>query len=130
MDKLDIKEGKLTPKIYFDPEKNLFEISGTSLPENVHEFYKPVMAWLNEYDAQAEKMNKSLHVSVTFAYYNSSSLRYISDIFAKISKLTKKGFQIKIDWHYEKEDDLLKEAGQDLSELIGIPFNFIIYLTG
>lgn len=126
MNKLDIKEGKLTPKIILDPVSNTFEFSGSSLPENVHDFYKPILNWLDDYELHLEKMNKHLHVSVNFAYYNSSSLKYITEIFKKISAINKKGIKTIIDWHYEKEDDLLKEAGQDLSQQVGLKFNFIV----
>lgn len=125
MEKLDIKAGKLTPQVNFDHENNVFSISGSSLPENVHEFYKPILKWLDEYKSQLDSVKKTLHVVIKFAYYNSSSMRYISDIFAKIGQIHKKGIETKIDWYYEKEDELLKEAGQDLSELIGIKFNYI-----
>jgi hypothetical protein len=126
MNKLDIKEGKLTPKICFDAESNIFEISGSSLPENVHEFYKPVMNWIKEYELHVFQVNKPLHVAVNFAYYNSSSFKYIVEIFSVIARMNKKGLETNIEWHYEKEDDILKEAGQDISELTGLKFNFII----
>ena len=125
MKKLDIKAGKLTPRVICDPDENLFSISGSSLPENVHEFYKPIIQWLEDFEAEAEKKSKPLKVSMKFAYYNSSSMKYIHDIFAKIGRINKKGVETNIEWHYDKDDDLLKEAGQDLADLVGIKFNFI-----
>lgn len=125
MKRIDIKAGKLTPQITYDPDENLFSVSGSSLPENVHDFYKPIMQWIEEYEAGASNIKKPFKVSMKFAYYNSSSMKYIHDIFAGIAKINKKGVETIIDWHYEKDDELLKEAGQDLAELVGIKFNFI-----
>lgn len=125
MKRIDIKAGKLTPKVTLDPDENIFSISGSSLPENVHEFYKPILQWLDEYEANTDKILKPFKVSMKFAYYNSSSMKYIHEIFTRIAKINKKGVKTVIDWHYEKDDDLLREAGQDLADLVGIKFNFI-----
>ena len=126
MEKLEIKASKHTPMILYEPEKNTFSITGSSLPENVHDFYRPVLLWLDEYENNVKHIKKPLTIMVKFAYYNSGSMRYIAEIFAKISKISKKGIKTTVNWHYEKEDELLKEAGQDLAELVGLDFNFII----
>ena len=126
MEKLDIKPGKHTPKILYDPKENTLAISGSSLPENVHDFYKPVIQWLNEYENNIDSINIPLKITVKFAYYNSGSMRYIAEIFIKIAKISKKGMKTFVNWYYDKEDELLKEAGEDLAELVGLDFNFII----
>ncbi len=126
MEKLDIKAGKLTPQVVFDPVENHFSISGSSLPENVHDFYKPIMKWLDEYEANLDKVDKPLNVFIKFAYYNSGSMRYIADFFSKIAKISNKGIKTNVDWYYDKDDELLKEAGLDLSELVGLKFNLIV----
>ena len=125
MENLDIEEGKLTPKVLFDPTDNLFSLSGSSLPENVHEFYQPIMKYLDEYEAQLDDLDKPLKIVIHFAYYNSGSMRYIADIFSRFARFEKKGLEINVDWYYDKEDELLKEAGQDLAELVGLKFNIL-----
>jgi len=126
MEKLDIKPGKHTPEIVYDPDENTLAISGSSLPENVHDFYKPIIQWLNDYENNLDSIKKPLKISVRFAYYNSGSMRYIAEIFIKIANISKKGLKTLVNWYYEKEDELLKEAGEDLAELVGLDFNFII----
>ncbi len=125
MKRIDIKPGKLTPGISYEPDNNTFSISGSSLPENVHEFYKPILKWFDEYAADAEKIAKPLKIFVKLAYYNSSSMRYIHEIFARIARINQKGIETSIEWHYEKDDDILREAGKDLEEIVGLKFNFI-----
>ncbi len=49
MDSLNIEPTEFTPKINFDPDNNLFEISGFSRPENVIGFYRPILKWLDEF---------------------------------------------------------------------------------
>ena len=125
MKRIEIKSGKLTPSISYNPDNNTFSISGSSLPENVHEFYKPILQWFDEYEVSTDTIAKPLKISIKLAYYNSSSMRYIHDIFAKIAKIHQKDIETSIDWHYEKDDDILREAGQDLAEIVGMKFNFI-----
>lgn len=125
MKKLDIKPGKLTPGISYNSDNNTLNIFGSSLPENVHEFFKPVLLWLDEYEDSVDKIDKPFKIIVKLAYYNSSSMRYIHDIFSRIVKISEKGINTSIDWYYEKDDDLLREAGQDLAEIVGIKFNII-----
>ena len=126
MEKLEIIAGKHTPMVWFDPKENIFSISGSSLPENVHDFYRPILSWLDEYENNISSFKKPLKITVKFAYYNSGSMRYIAEIFKKISKINQKGMETIVDWYYEKEDELLKEAGEDLAELAGLDFNFIV----
>ncbi len=126
MEILNIKASKHTPEIRYDQEENTLIFSGSSLPENVHDFYKPVISWLDEYENNIENINVPLKVSVKFAYYNSGSMRYISDIFTKIARFGKKGITPIVSWYYEKEDELLREAGEDLADITGLDFEFIV----
>ena len=96
------------------------------MPENVHEFYKPVIKWLDEYEKDIENITTPLKINVKFAYYNSGSMRYISDIFLKISNISKKGIETVVNWYYDKEDELLREAGEDLADVTGLNFEFIV----
>jgi len=48
MESLKIEATDKTPRIILDPYNDIFEISGNSRPENVSEFYFPVINWLNE----------------------------------------------------------------------------------
>jgi hypothetical protein len=126
MEKLEIIAGKHTPMVWFNLKENTFSISGSSLPENVHDFYRPILQWLDEYEKNIKAFKKPLKITVKFAYYNSGSMRYIAEIFKKMAIINKKGMETIVNWYYEKEDELLREAGEDLAELAGLDFNFII----
>ena len=39
----------LKPGIILDANSGLFEISGKACPENVVEFFKPILEWLDNY---------------------------------------------------------------------------------
>ena len=49
MEKLRIEPSDDTPFVIMDKYQQRFEISGKSMPEDVVEFYIPVLTWLRNY---------------------------------------------------------------------------------
>ena len=41
-------------------------------------------------------------------------------------RLKDMGYTINIDWYYEDGDDQMHDDGEELSEAIDIPFNFLV----
>jgi hypothetical protein len=117
MDSLDIKGTEDTPKIIFDKSASLFEISGRSLPEDAAGFFKPVLAWLDAYKASP---NPVTEMSIKLEYFNTASSKLILDILSKVESI--KG--AKILWFYFDDDEDMKEAGEEFSELVEVPFEF------
>ena len=39
-----------TPGVSFNPDSRVFEFEGVSRPENVSEFYKPVIEWMTDFN--------------------------------------------------------------------------------
>lgn len=112
-----------TPYIFFDPDKGEFTIKGMSCSENAGEFYKPVLDWLDKY-IENPSPNGTL-ITVNLEYFNTSSAKCLMDVFEKIARLNKKGYQIKINWYYEEDDEDMYMAIEDFSEVIDLPFNMI-----
>ena len=52
METLRIEQTDDCPLVILDPVDNQFEISGKSLPEDVLDFYQPVLDWLKEVSAR------------------------------------------------------------------------------
>ena len=113
-----------TPKIKLDKENSIIEMSGRSLPENVKEFYNPVINWLEEY---IKAPNDKTKIVLNFEYFNTASSKMIMDILEKVKKIQEQGKEIDVDWYYIEEDDDMLEAGEDYSEITDVPFNFISY---
>ncbi len=124
MDTLELKISGTddTPEVLFNPESNEFVISGRSLPEDVTSFYKPVFDWL-------ENASSSLKPQTVFRfkleYFNTASSKIILDILMKLEELAASG--IVVEWHYNKADDDMLEAGEEYKDLVEIPFSFIAY---
>lgn len=61
-----IKEStRSEPKVLLDKENNTFEMLGKSLPENVNDFYNPILAWLEIY---AQSPNPQTKFVMKFIY--------------------------------------------------------------
>ena len=132
MEPLVIEANEKTPRIVLDPYNDNFEISGNSRPENVREFYDPVINWLVEFekevlDKKVIKFDKKhpLILNLKMNYFNSSSAKFLYDVMSELVRFHKKGHIIRILWHFETEDDDMKSAGEEMSELLEVPFQFI-----
>lgn len=132
MQELYIKQTDTTPEIHFSPQKNIFLIRGISSPEDVRALYYPVIEWIKEYiDQILEAENNSfttespLRFRTDLLYLNSSSAKFLYDIYLELKRLIPAGIPFIIEWLYDEEDLDLKEAGADLAILVGLEFSFI-----
>jgi len=66
-----------------------------------------------------------LRMQTDLEYYNSSSAKFIYDIFAELKRLNDSGIPVTVDWIYDEEDLDQKEAGEDIALLVEMNFNFI-----
>jgi hypothetical protein len=130
---LNIEPTIKSPKIIFDPKNFIFEMEGSSRPENVRDFYYPIIETLKRFyesiieNDELEKFSSRVFkYNFKLEYFNSSSAKFISDILLIIDKYNKKGFINKIYWYFEDRDDDMIEVGEDFSELINVPFNFVM----
>lgn len=119
MEALKIHATDETPSVLLDPERNVFEFSGKSLPEDVTSFYTPVLDWLDQYDKTPRPRTV---VDFRLNYFNTASSKLILDILFKLEKIHQGGTEILIRWHYETEDEDMKEAGEEYSDLLEVPF--------
>lgn len=124
MEPIIIKETEDTPKIIFDPDNNKFEITGRSMPEDVANFYSPLLNWLDEY---AESPNEKSIISFKLEYFNTASSKALLDILMKLEEIYENGNDVLIKWFYPDDDEDMQEAGEEYSEIVDIPFEKISY---
>jgi hypothetical protein len=122
MEKLFIKETEDSPRIEFDYETKLFEISGRSLPENAIGFYEPVLNWLVQYSSTPLDLTI---MNFKLEYFNTSSAKQLAKILLMLEKLSVKGHKVIINWYYQKEDTDMYASGNRFSKLISLNFSFI-----
>jgi SiaC family regulatory phosphoprotein len=131
MDVLQLDKTDFTPLIYFNPVLNELTFDGVSRPENVMQFYIIVNDWVAEYESQLYKNHVlggkkfTIHVIFKFSYFNSASAKQIFIFLESLRRIRMMGYPIDIDWYYDEGDDQMLEDGEELSDAIEIPFNFL-----
>jgi hypothetical protein len=124
MEALDIRATNDTPKVLLDPENNIFEISGRSLPEDVVSFYQPVLDWLDEY--KAEPLD-SIEFVFKYVYFNTATSKLVMDILIRLEEIKKSGKEVVVMWFYEQDDEDMLDLGEEFSENVDVPFEIIGY---
>jgi len=111
MQNLVIEETQYTPKIDFNAELNVLNITGKSYPENTFEYYKPIILWIEEYLENVK--DEEVLVNLDLEYLNSSSLKAYFDIFDMLEEAHEDGKSVKIKWIYDEDNDISEETGED-----------------
>jgi hypothetical protein len=123
MDALIIEQTQSNPKIVFDKDNGVFEITGRSLPEDAMGFYQPVLDWLKAYIADP---NPTTTLVFELDYFNTASSKVILELIKIFRNAVTDGLNGQIIWSYLEDDDDTLEAGQDFSSIIKFPFTFRI----
>jgi hypothetical protein len=132
MQKLYIKSTTSTPEIHFSPDDNIFLIHGISSPEDVRTTYLPVIEWVKnfvdeiiEQEPNRYTTEDPLRFQTELIYFNSSSAKFLFDIYCELKRLSQLGIPVVVEWVHEPEDIDMIDAGLDISLLAGMEFTYI-----
>lgn len=117
MENLHIVGTDDTPVVTLDKGKEVFEISGRSLPEDVLQFYEPVFEWIKAY---SKEPNSVTTFAFKLDYFNTASSKVLLDLLNRLKDI--KG--AKIVWHYYEDDEEILDAGKEFAEQVDISFEF------
>lgn len=109
------------PGMILDPNRELFEFSGRSMPEDPASFFIPVLEWVREY---ARYPNDLTEVHFRMEYYNSASARFFTEFLQELEAISNTGHKVRICWWYDKEDQAIQERGEELQSVIDLEFEF------
>jgi len=110
MNKIIIEATQFTPSINFCADGRLM-IEGRSLPRDVKGFYRPLIEWAINLDAEAVIMD------INMEYFNSASVKMLLELLKSLDANSRIKSLI-INWHYEEGDDSVLETGQIFEELL------------
>ena len=114
MENIIIAGAKNIPKVDFNFQTNIFELSGKCYMEEANVFFKPIM------EKFITHLNSLNGVAVVFnfkmIYFNSSSARFVLRIFDQLDETAKQGNEVSIIWNYEEDDDTMEEHGEEFGE--------------
>lgn len=124
MNNLELKESSTTPFVLLDASIGRITFEGRSIPENVIDYYQPILNWIDEYSMSPHEQTT---VNFKFEYFNTSSSKRIFDIMKKVEHLAiSSGKAVLINWYYEEDDEDIFFAGNDYKALISkVEFNLI-----
>ena len=116
MQKFELKETATTPYVMLNAIDGVIKIEGRSIPENVIDFYQPIINWIENYTKNP--LDKTV-VEFKLEYFNTSSSKRIFDIMKKVETITnQEGKVVVINWYYEEDDEDIYFAGNDYKALV------------
>jgi hypothetical protein len=107
-----------TPLVVASFEEGIISIKGKIIPENPDEFFHQLELLTSR--CLHEKKSHGLNINIQLDYFNTPSSKMLARYFKSILQETPN-----INWHYEKGDDSIREAGEDYSVLLDFPFNIV-----
>ena len=120
MEVINLSSTNSSPEVTLDKKKGIFEISGVSFPEDVKDFYRPLINWFKLY---FEEPNEETFLKLKLLYMNTASSKMIYEIFQLFKLAHKAGIKVNIHWQYNKDDEQMGDAGEDFAILLeGVPF--------
>lgn len=122
MENLVFEKTKNTPFIHLDIKNNTFEIKGPSYSEDVVEVYAPILDWIEQ---EIPKLEGELFCNLHFDVLNSVAHKKVFQILIKLTEHFQNGKKIKVKWFYDEDDEDIMEMGEDLTDLIELPFELI-----
>ncbi|ACS86711.1 MULTISPECIES: DUF1987 domain-containing protein [Musicola] len=107
-----------TPTVDFHFDTHHLSLAGESYPENAAAFYGPLIARVQAYLAakinDTDWQNACTECHVALAYFNSSSTKMLFGLFNVLNQAAENGQPVALHWHYDRDDDIAEEFGQEL----------------
>jgi len=128
MEKMILTPTIFTPRVILDHEEAFFEIAGESRPQDVREFFFPIIEWMDNFGESllsSDNNRKPVIFNFNFNYFNSGSAKCILDICKILARLKSQDLEASVRWHYVKGDEDMLEAGREMAQIVKLPFDFI-----
>lgn len=120
---LKIEKTTHTPEIVFDTKKMVLSIVGRLISSEPEKFFAPVEQWLNK------NSGKPLLVKMNLEYTNNNSKKVLQDMLRAYTKADERNL-LSIRWHFETDDDDMKELGEDFEQFTNChQFEYIAFET-
>ncbi len=124
MKSLLIEATENSPKIDFNTNNNIFEISGNSRPENPAKFFEYIIQWVENYGKHLSWKNKEtshdrIILKVRLEYFNSTSAKHLLILLEKFNTIvTTYGIPVDVSWYYDEMDISMQESGEEYKNLL------------
>lgn len=109
------------PLIKLIPAENKFVLKGRSIPANAHEFYLPVLNWVDDY---FKNPNLITVFEFKFEYLNTHSSHQIFKLLKKIKEYSSQA-NVKVKWYYKNEDRDMASVAVRFRELLDMDIELV-----
>ncbi len=123
MEIIRIERTNNTPSILIDEANMHCKIEGSSFPEDAFEVYQHILDWIQR--IKNKDTGKKLVIEFDFDFLNSISHKKVWQIVNDLKEMYNENRDVLVKWYYDENDEDIMEAGEDLSELINVPFELI-----
>lgn len=100
-------------KVNIDVDQGVFLFAGVSLPENTNSFFEPIIEEIDNYLSHPKSSTK---IDFYIEYLNTSSALYLRRIVMMCEEALEAN-QLEVNWYYEKDDDDIKDFGEDFKSI-------------
>lgn len=115
-----VKHTSTTPLIDF--KNGNINIVGKSIPTVNLDFFK---AFINLVESYSENPEACTVINIDLDYINAYSKKCIMQSFRILERMQRKGYKIKVNWYYDKDDEFMLDLGDIYSSLLDLNINFI-----
>ena len=115
-----IEQTRNTPSVLINA--GIIEIIGRSIPEDSFDFFEPILDFVRQY---VEEPPKETQINIKLEYINSGSKKYLINILTHFEELPENGYNVIVNWFVDPDDESIKELGEDLKDIIHLPFKVI-----
>ncbi len=122
MNDLLIEKTYSTPLVHLNSQNGIMKIEGRSIPENPSLFYDSIIAWLSDYFLNSKVKIK---LDIKLDYINSGSTKSILSILKVIKQHYDKGIECQVNWHYEEDDESIRDLGKHYKSVVKLPINLV-----
>ena len=116
---LSVPGSQSTPSIRADWKAGVVVMSGESYPENSFELYDQLIQWISSYLNSSEH---SLTLELHLNYLNTSSIRFMIDIFDLLESAFEDGKEVLVQWMFDDRNPRSSELGAEFKEDYTFPF--------
>jgi len=110
----EIQATPRTPFLMLDTKSYRIVLEGESYPEDTKKFYDEPMSTVHKFLGMDHPENVVSQFKLK--YFNSSSAKVLLDLFLVIEEAAVRGNKMTIEWHFTKDDDNMRELGEEFSE--------------
>jgi hypothetical protein len=116
------KATEQTPLISFNSDKGVLVIDGNCNLDEPLEFFQEISNWIELY---AKSPKEATTLTINLASINISNSKFLLNIIYQVEEIFKAGFDVKIRWVFNNDEDGNYELGSDYAEMVNVPFEFI-----